>query len=798
MAMNTLQKLCVVCSKCNECAMDVECLKYCDPNIVSMDSTAFRRNGVMVIHLYRTLYPALVSQNAVQTSVLTLYMEMLLQGLYDTMREIDMALTDFGTHRDRQRYYRRVLKLDSCNRHESITITFAPELALTIDLATLNDVERLLCKINCVYGAVDASQGVAVCRRLLSLLARLCDICPVAGPEIYRETVTCFQCYEELMAVPNQGRSINRRMQGLLCDHITIKKVLVQLDMDAQTVEQDMGDIAIRAPSVKGIIRAIKSLASFSPASYAYINDAEEALRGYNLFSEIPDRIYSLSDYTYWSKTSEAIVRHVGITMRQLNVSHSLWKTLRTELSRYHYGEDLEDVFTLGEGRFGGDERIYVGSIFAAPGKVVDMITSMSIKSFENNPLFNRLHESNEIYAKIKSLIEEIRGVGDGPAAGAAVSRAEAASGAGAGGEEGAGASAGRGNTGGDEGAGTTTAMSSALECGDPLLRVHDVNKEVNVRKRAYLKKVSEMGYNKVMACIRNQEHLVTKLVNVNLVGTVCLEAVSKIMNGFLSRQRSITEAETYPDVAESLGYDEHLYVINNLVHKRLPSELLPQLGQQIYRFINGPMFTHYLDRHPLPYNVNMAYACDNAGILPHVKEDLVRCADGTVVPSDWMTVGYMGFFRFADIRELNDLQKMVWAHIRELVLSVALYNETFGKQLALWRVEDGDEIGDGIILTYNPESPLILRRGDRSYRSRDLYLLLYKHLSVDSETLADAGSRASVADLCQVERPGPIAEQRSSTQNVKKKRKRMSLLELVRDVDGAGGDDLVPPCLYK
>nr|DBA07551.1 TPA_asm: M55 uoORF [Murid betaherpesvirus 1]DBA08005.1 TPA_asm: M55 uoORF [Murid betaherpesvirus 1] len=34
--------------------------------------------------------------------------------------------------------------------------------------------------------------------------------------------------------------------------------------------------------------------------------------------------------------------------------------------------------------------------------------------------------------------------------------------------------------------------------------------------------------------------------------------------------------------------------------------------------------------------------------------------------------------------------------------------------------------------------------------------------------------------------------------QNVKKKRKRMSLLELVRDVDGAGGDDLVPPCLYK
>lgn len=784
--MNTLQKLCVVCSKCNECAMDVECLKYCDPNIVSMDSTAFRRNGLMVIHLYKTLYPALVSQNSVQTSVLTLYMEILLQGLYDTMREIDMALTDFLNHRDREAYYKRVLKLDVCQRHESLVITFAPELALTIDLSTLNDVERLLCKINCVYGVVDAEQGVRVCQRLLSLLARLCDICPVAGPEIYRETATCFQCYEELMAVPNQGRSINRRMQGLLCDHITIKKVLVQLDTDVQTVEQDMGDMAIRAPSVKGVIRAIKNLASFSPASYAYINDAEEALKGYNLFSEIPDRIFSLSDYTYWSKTSEVIVRHVGVTMRQLNVCHSLWKTLRTELSRYIYGEEVEDIFSLGEGRFAGDERIFVGSIFAAPGKVVDMITSMSIKSFESNPLFNRLHESNEIYSKIRSLIEEIRGVDSGSVV--AESRT-----AGAGiGDRGVGGEC-VGNGDGDVG-------NSALEYGDPLLRAHDVNKEVNVRKRAYLKKVSEVGYNKVMACIRSQEHLVTKLVNVNLVGTACLEALSKVMNGFLCRQRCMALSVDFSDVGETLSHDEHLYVINNLVHKRLPPEMLPQLGQQVYRFINGPMFTHYLDRYPLPYNVNMAYACDNAGLLPHVKEDLVRCADGTVAPSEWMISGYLGFFKFVAVKELNDLQKLMWAHIRELVLSVALYNEAFGKQLSVWRIEDGDDAGDGIVLTYNQESPLLLRCGGRKFKSKDLYLLLYKHLALDSAAATEGRDQEVSSERRRVNRNGSAVDgcSTSSENNSRRKRRKISLIDLVRDIDGDADVDLVPGCLYK
>uniref|UniRef100_A0AAU7E1S7 DNA packaging terminase subunit 2 n=1 Tax=Lemniscomys rat herpesvirus TaxID=3141920 RepID=A0AAU7E1S7_9VIRU len=771
--MNTLQRLCVVCSKCNECAMDMECLRYCDPNTVLADSAAFRRNGLMVIYLYRKLYPALRNQNATQTTVLSLYMEILIKSLYESATEIDAALEEFSRHRDRNAYYRRVLDLDRCVRHETIEIVFSATLRMTVDLATLNDVERLLCKINCVYGGIEPPQGLSICRRVLSLLTRLCGSCPVAAPEAYRDTTTCLQCYEELMAIPNQGRSVNRRLRGLLCDHVTTRKSLVQLETDIQTVEQDVLESVGPVPRILNIIKAIKNLSSFSPASHAYISEAEDALRGYNLFSEIPERIYSLSDYTYWSKTSEIIVKHVGVTMRQLNVYHRLCRTLRTELSLYLYGEDTEDVFTRGESRLTGDERLFVGSIFAAPGKVVDLITSMSIESFENNPLFNRLHENNEIYAKIRSLIEEIRsppGGVSGPTGGRVVLEGED----------------GRGSVG--EGFGDAGA-DSPLEGGDVLLKRHDVIQEVNTRKRAYLRKVSEVGYHKVMKCIKTQEDLITKLVSVNLVGTVILETLSKVFNGFIHRQRYVSDVDDMVDIASVLSYDDHLYVVNNLVHRKLPSELLPRLGQQIYRFINGPLFTHHRDTHPLPYNVNMAYACDNAGVLPHVKEDLVRCAEGTVYPNEWMVTGYMKFFQFEDIKDLNSLQKRMWNHIRELVLSVALYNETFGKKLSICRVEEDCDISAELVLTYNQDAPLILRYNGERFRSKDLYLLLYRHLMI-----ARTEGAVSHPDETGAARVTEHTVRGDSVRRVK--RSRLSLSELARDVENDLCSDLVPGCL--
>nr|ADY62510.1 transport protein [Pan troglodytes cytomegalovirus 1.1] len=838
--MNLLQKLCVVCSKCNEYAMELECLKYCDPNVLLAECTPFKRNAAAIVYLYRKIYPEVVAQNRTQSSLLTLYLEMLLKALHEDTALLDRALTAYSRHPDRAAFYRTVLRLDHCDRHHTVELRFTDSVRFSVSLATLNDIERFLCKMNYVYGILAPEAGLEVCTQLLALLRRLCGISPVARQEAYVEGTTCAQCYEELTIIPNQGRSLNKRLQGLLCNHIAVHRPSSQSDVNIQTVEQDLLELTERIPRLAGVLSALKSLFSSSSAYHSYIQEAEEALREYNLFTDIPERIYSLSDFTYWSRTSEVIVKRVGVTIQQLNVYHHLCRVLMNTISRHLYGEDVEDIFALGEKVLAGEERMFVGSVFAAPSRIIDLITSLSIQAFEDNPVFNKLHESNEMYTKIKRILEEIRRPlpdgtgGDGPERGTSrhpqmhpktgsrTEEEESMEGTGTYGHNGSSRFRGRGRRGAAGGAATlsqTPRGEEEHEALDPLdarSRVHNVTREVNVRKRAYLQKVSEVGYGKVIRCIKAQERLTTKLIDVNLVGPVCLDFLSKMMNGFIYRSRYGQDREML-DVGQSLTYDEHLYVVNNLIHKSLPVESLPLLGQQIYELCNGPLFTHCTDRYPLSHNVDMAYACDNAGVLPHAKDDLVKCAEGTVYPSEWMVVKYMSFFNFSECQDLNVLQKEMWMHVRELVLSVALYNETFGKQLSIACLRDELNPDRDLILTYNKEWPLLLRHEGSLYKSKDLYLLLYRHLSRPDESgdaptagavfrepnpqqqawapppvppgaLLSSASSSSTSSLCSTSRRSRVISSRKRTRNA------ASLLDLAR-IDHVG-QDLVPGSL--
>nr|CDI95401.1 GP56 [Caviid herpesvirus 2 str. CIDMTR] len=754
--MNSLQKLGVVCSKCNECALELQCLKYCDPVAILADGGPFKRNARIVAKLHATLYPSLREQNEQATTVLTLYLEMLIRCMHEDFTRMDAALRRFIDDGDRVAYYRRVLRLDVCDRHYRKIVSLNDHVSFDVKVDTLNDVERVICKLNCVYGLMCPSEGFALCRDLHDYLSRSHGVSPVVATETYHEAATCYKCYEELTVVPNQGRSIGKRLSGLLCDHVAVCKPLVQLETDMQTIEQDVIETVGRHDRLIGIISAIKNIATVTEGQHAYIGEAERALKEYNIFSEIPQQIYSLSDFTYWSKTSETIVKHVNVTIKQVNMYHHLCTLLQNELSKIFYGEPIVDMFTCMNVDLTEDERLFVGSVYAAPGKIIDLITSMSIKMFEDNPIFNRLHENNEVYMKIKYLIEEIRRPADSKES--EILDDTAVSGQ----------------------------AGDPLYGGNPYAKQHDIDKEVVVRKRAYLRKVSEAGYEKVMRCIKKQENCISKLVNVNVMGTVVLEALSKLMNGFIRR---IEVDESVMHVSDMVSYDDHLYVKNNLLHRTLPLESLPALGQEIYRFLNGPVFTHHRDFYGLPFNVNMAYACDNAGMLPHMKDDLVRCVEGTPNPNEWMVSEYRKFFDFSDVTDLNTLQNRMWLYIRELVSSVALYNEKFGKQVQIYRI---DEVSltevKGIVLTYNVGSPLFLVHEEGICRGDDLYSLLYQHLK---------GSRKTVTVRAEDEEVAPV-KTRTSFDNATRTRYREienSLLQLARDVD-ISFDDLVPRCL--
>ncbi|AKG51609.1 UL56 [Papio ursinus cytomegalovirus] len=773
--MNLLQKLCVVCSKCNEYAMELECLKYCDPNVLLVESSPFRRNALAIAYLYRRIYPEVVRQNRTQTSLLSLYLEMILKALYEDTELLDRALKEYSRKPDRMEYYRTILRLDRCDRHHTVELTFTDRVKFSVSLATLNDIERFLCKMNYVYAILSPESGLEVCSQLLQMLRRLCGVSPVACQEAYVEGTTCAQCYEELTIIPNQGRSLNKRLQGLLCNHIVVHRPSSQCDVNIQTVEQDLLELTQRIPSLSGVLTALKNLFSSSSVYHSYIQEAEEALKEYNLFTDIPARIYSLSDFTYWSRTSEVIVKRVGISIQQLNIYHHLCRVLMNTLSNYLYGEDVEDIFVVGEKALSREERLFVGSVFAAPSRIIDLITSLSIQAFEDNPVFNKLHESNEMYTKIKSLLDEIRR----PAAdGAAVAAAEAGGGSAIRGQD------PQNMSNNSDGAAAQDEDEDFLDYLDARTRAHNVTREVNIRKRAYLQKVSEVGYAKVIRCIKSQERLTSKLIDVNLIGTVCLDFISRLMNGFIYRTQ-YRENPDVVDVSQMFSYDEHLYVVNNIIHKSLPAESLPLLGQQIYQLCNGPLFTHCTDRYPLSHNVDMAYACDNAGVLPHIKDDLVKCAEGTVHPSEWMVVKYQSFFNFSNCSDLNMLQKEMWKHVRELVLSVALYNETFGKQLTIACLRDEFATEEDLILTYNKEWPLLLRHEGTLYKSKDLYLLLYRHLARPDEQREVFREPDSACVPTSVSRRVRVSRKRPRNASL--------LLDLVRDQDE---QELVPASL--
>lgn len=684
--MDSLQSICILCSKLNEIAFDLECMLFCDPAIISSDMTNFTKNGLIIVHLYKTLYDDILIQNDVFTFSVTLYAQVLLKVLFNKMLKIEMAITQYLIDGDKLKYFNTVLTLNECLLHKDICITFNKKINMIVKLNTLNDIENMLCKINSIYGLLSPSNGLQICREILDFMGIMCGSCVVAPPETYYEYKTCIECYKELTMMPNQGHSIKRRLQGKMCNHLTVSKEIDNIEQHINTIEKDIKFEIGEISGLDEIIRQIKGIFTLNNTNeIIYLSEVEDTLKKYNLFSIIPDAIYSLSDFTYWSKASENVVKTMTITMQQLNICHTLYRNLQDRLNEFLYGECSVDIFTINEKYLNNEERLYIGSPFISPGRIIDMITTASIKNLENNPLFIRLTSDDEIHTRIKSIMDDLQ----------LESQSHKHE---------------------------RTVLDTTMK-----YNTTNIQKEVNIRKKAYFQKMSEIGYNKIIACINEQKTLINKIVNINVFGSVLYDSLSKIMNGFISRKRY----ENIPtiDLDISAQYDDHLYIKNNLIQKKLPIEILPDLTQAMYQLLNGPLFNCNNADFPLPTNICMAYSCDVANFLPHMKEDLVKCVEGTIHPNIWMSCEFGKFFYFDEIDDLNEMQKKLWNCIREIVLSVALYNDTFGKQLKIHRIDDSECFDDGLIITYNIDKPLYLWINSLLYTSKDLYLLLSRHL---------------------------------------------------------------------
>lgn len=185
--------------------------------------------------------------------------------------------------------------------------------------------------------------------------------------------------------------------------------------------------------------------------------------------------------------------------------------------------------------------------------------------------------------------------------------------------------------------------------------------------------------------------------------------------------------------------FENSKYIKNLLYAQKLSQEYIDTLILTFYHLITGPL-TLNNNYFPVPQNICLANCLDAAGVVPHQKLLITEMIWPTIKTKEWIDSHYNQFYTIR-AEDLNSVQKQVWSYIRELVLSVSLYNRTLEKNLTIFSISDiqsqniiSSSYEDGIYITYEEELPLILIFKNKGWVFKDLYALLYHHLQLSGD----------------------------------------------------------------
>ncbi|UVZ34363.1 terminase subunit 2 [Elephant endotheliotropic herpesvirus 3B] len=697
--MNKLQLLGVIFAKVNECALELSCIRYCDPKLVLTKRTEFLHNFFMCKFLRATLLEELQAFSRVNGMTVCKHLAIVIENMCESFDTINKALCDFENHGDPETYYAAVFDLNECPHHNPVTVPFINNHALQITLSDFNDVERFLCKVNFIFPLIGAREGLKIIEHVYRVLRRFMGVSPLSRLELYKSSCGgCYLCYEELQMTPNNGSSVQKRLNGILCEHVTYTKDLVfQENAYLEVLKEDLKRNGLLKDDVRKDLESMKEVLTSKKERGFYVPEAEQLLHQYDVFTEnIPEYIYTLSDLTYWSKTSEKIIQTLNMTMQQLNVYNRSMVALKRSLAVDLNGMEVRDCFDVYEMAVDRRHCMFLGSIFTSSAKIVSLLATQCLAAFEQNAVFQKLNECDALCTTVNVILDKIKVAG------------------GAAGEGG--------------GGGMVTRQDFQV---DDLIRGYNVTDEIAVRKKTYLNKVADRGYTKIVAALSAEERAIKKLIDINFTGTVCIDMISKLEKVFHRRARVEEWTENGVHLMAICNYDNHLYIKNNLSRQSISAENVNLVIQRVLAFLSGPIFTHRHDKFPMPPNIDMAYACDNANVLPHRKEELMQCVNDILNVHGWSVSGYNTFFQVS-VADLNTAHAQIWGYVKELIVAVTLYNELYGKDLKTFRVDE-HAVGDrGLYITYNTDTPLILKTDRNVVYGSDLYAILYAHLFND------------------------------------------------------------------
>ncbi|AIA62048.1 orf7 [Alcelaphine gammaherpesvirus 2] len=658
--------------------LDVSLVEFCNPASLCANKIADVCNKIHKIH--ECVLAPLLQQNSLEACALSLELTHLLENLRVRILYIYHSLLDGSTY-----FSKLHSSAGICGLHKKITVQFYNECGIDVNLTLINDIERFFSRLNSVFYCLSSSSALSVLKETLAFLGQLRGISPVPRLDLYVTSTPCLQCVLEASVVPNQGETLNELLMGHNCHHLVER---VPPEPIKGLFESELQNLGLR-------VKVDADAAEQSGGEHeAVLQESLAYLKAHTIFNNTPKQALELSNLLYWN-SGQRQPSDSGVRCSELS---KLWNR-ENDLQKQRPGVGGDSgpsghFFDLHGPQ--GTELLFCGGIFSSTHDTLTALKQDCSNTFmRRSRLAGVAKKQNELFMRLSNILygEEV-----------------------------------------PQKSKQTESVLKAYDQSDASKT--QVLQEAEIRKEAYLNKLSKEGFKKLQACLTKHEEMLNSQLSLKIWGSALYKQSATLLNHFIFRQNWVASATPPPSVNGSPEqFENSKFIKSSLYVKSLSKEYLSTLRLQFYSLITGPLSTQE-GLFPSPPNVQLAHCLDAAHFMPHQKMLLNEMIKPCMEPQDWICSNFNEFYTIHDT-DLNGVQYECWKYVRELVLSVALYNITWEKSLCVYRT-DGSRpttcssgIKEGLYLTYESQAPLILVYGHKKWIFKDLYALLYAHMQL-------------------------------------------------------------------
>ncbi|UNP64607.1 DNA packaging terminase subunit 2 [Marmot herpesvirus 1] len=678
------QELAAVYSQIYGLSLELSVLLYLNPHTLNLPQLHFNRK--LLRHLNKTLVPLLITQNNYETSALSLELEHLLKNC---LVEIDRLIISTERHLPVTEYFHQLHLSDPCNFHQTVLFSFYNDCAIKIDLHMLNDVEIFFKRLNSVFFCIGSKQALEGLNEMINFLGNIRGISPIPPPEIYISNITCLNCLHEAILLPNQGDGQATVLNQGSCKHVCVPICHEPI--------KGLFENELKQMKLTDLRKENQAPETATDTAYSNVNTSDDLFHSHNIFQPPTQTLIELSNLLYWNTEQlNQIGPSVPSTspMVELLQLEKQGNVLRDAFSM-HQGTDLQPHFFDIHKPY-PLERLFCGGLFSSIEDTITALKHDCATTFMQKHNYSRMvQKKNELFSRLKEALRSAN------------------------------------NTQGKQELETGNVTSLPSPITD-----ENIQRDAQARKDAYFQKVAKDGLQRLSDCVEANSAVLESTLEIRSWGDTVYEFASNLKNHFLIRQ-AVSGQINAEDMSKSpSGFENSKFIKNAMYIERLSKEHVEATILVFYRLLKGPLVPP-TNLFPLPDNIILGINLEAAGALPHQKLNLTEMIWPEIEPKHWINPQFNSFYQLTS-HDLTELQNEVWKFMRELVLSVTLFNRIWKKDLKvnpitcinIKEIQRGiNIIPEGIYITYEMNRPLILVFHSQGWIFKDLYSLLYHYM---------------------------------------------------------------------